>query len=58
MIHTIGRICCDSEGKLNIESVLLEIPEKRNRVRLSFSELASFSLFSGQVFHIVFFIHI
>ncbi|RIA92598.1 DNA polymerase alpha/epsilon subunit B-domain-containing protein [Glomus cerebriforme] len=49
MIHTIGRICCDSEGKLNNESILLEIPEKRNRVKLSLNELESYSLFSGQI---------
>ena len=54
MIHTIGRICCDSEGKLNHESVLLEIPEKRNRIKLLLNELESFSLFSGQVFISVF----
>ncbi|CAI2170340.1 20171_t:CDS:10 [Funneliformis geosporum] len=48
-IHTVGRICCDSEGNLNTESVLLEIPEKRNRLKLSFDGLKSFSLFSGQI---------
>ncbi|CAB4492440.1 uncharacterized protein OCT59_024899 [Rhizophagus irregularis] len=47
--NIIGRICCDSEGKLNDESVLLEIPEKRNRLKLSLNKIESYALFSGQI---------
>eukprot|EP01135_Chromosphaera_perkinsii_P002409 Nk52_evm15s223 gene=Nk52_evmTU15s223 len=48
----VGRICCDSEGKLNDRSVLLEGDlETSNgaRVILDLSEMAAFSLFPGQI---------
>ncbi|CAG8802889.1 15593_t:CDS:2, partial [Gigaspora rosea] len=49
-VITVGRIWCDSEGKLNPESVLLEtLPYfGGNWIKLSLSELLTFSLFPGQ----------
>ena len=48
----VGRICCDSEGRLNERSVLLEGSiELSNgmRTRLDLSKLDSFKIFPGQV---------
>ncbi|CAG8579660.1 16824_t:CDS:10 [Dentiscutata erythropus] len=49
-IITVGRIWCDSEGKLNSESVLLEtLPDfGGNWIKLSLEKLSTFSLFPGQ----------
>ncbi|CAG8441915.1 2519_t:CDS:10 [Ambispora gerdemannii] len=51
-ITTVGRVCCDSEGKLNTGSIVLETSQslgRRRRVRLSLREVQSFSLFPGQI---------
>ncbi|CAG8538593.1 5122_t:CDS:2, partial [Scutellospora calospora] len=50
-ITTVGRIWCDSEGKLNTESVLLEtLPYFGGSwIKLSLNELSTFSLFPGQI---------
>ncbi|KAF0372173.1 DNA polymerase alpha, subunit B [Gigaspora margarita] len=50
-VITVGRIWCDSEGKLNPESVLLEtLPYfGGNWIKLSLNELLTFSLFPGQI---------
>ncbi|XP_071961959.1 DNA polymerase alpha subunit B-like [Antedon mediterranea] len=48
----IGRICCDSNGRLNSSSVLLEgsvDSSSGKRVQVNLSELKEFSLFPGQV---------
>jgi len=48
----VGRICCDSEGRLNERSVLLEGSiELSNgmRTKLDLSKLEGFKLFPGQV---------
>lgn len=48
----VGRICCDSEGRLNERSILLEgSVELSNgmRTKLDLSKLDSFKLFPGQV---------
>lgn len=48
----VGRICCDSEGRLNEHSVMLEgSVELSNgmRTKLDLSKLDSFKLFPGQV---------
>ena len=48
----VGRICCDSEGRLNERSMLLEgSVELSNgmRTKLDLSKLDSFKLFPGQV---------
>lgn len=48
----VGRICCDSEGRLNERSVLLEGSIELSsgmRTRLDLSKLDSFKIFSGQV---------
>lgn len=48
----VGRICCDSEGRLNERSILLEgSVELSNgmRTKLDVSKLDSFKLFPGQV---------
>ena len=47
----VGRICCDSEGKLNDQSVMLEGSMKLSngaRVKLELSKLQAFSFFPGQ----------
>lgn len=47
----VGRICCDSEGKLNDQSVMLEGSMKLSngaRVKLELSKLSAFSFFPGQ----------
>lgn len=48
----VGRICCDSEGRLNERSVLLEGSVQLSngmRTRLDLSKLDSFKIFPGQV---------
>lgn len=47
----LGQICCDSNGKLNAQSVLLEAgPEQGGQqVPVDLSELREYSLFPGQV---------
>lgn len=47
-----GRICCDSQGKLNAKSVLLEGSRSLAgglRVPVDLSQVESYSLFPGQV---------
>ena len=51
----VGRICCDSEGRLNERSILLEgSVELSNgmRTKLDLSRLDSYKLFPGQVCHL------
>ncbi|CAG8456829.1 1626_t:CDS:10 [Paraglomus occultum] len=51
-IKTIGRICCDTEGKLNSQSVVLETSRSLGagcRVSLNLDEVPSFALFPGRV---------
>ena len=47
-----GRICCDSEGRLNEHSLLLEGSVQLSsgmRTKLNVSKLDNFKLFPGQV---------
>lgn len=49
---TCGRICCDSDGKLNASSVLLEETIELSNgqtVPLNLKRLPAYSLFPGQV---------
>nr|XP_020447769.1 DNA polymerase alpha subunit B [Monopterus albus] len=50
-ITVMGQVCCDSNGKLNAQSVLLEAgPEQGGQqVPVDLSELKEYSLFPGQV---------
>uniref|UniRef100_A0A667X4D4 DNA polymerase alpha subunit B n=1 Tax=Myripristis murdjan TaxID=586833 RepID=A0A667X4D4_9TELE len=50
-ITVLGQVCCDSNGKLNAQSVLLEVgPEQGGQqVSVDLSELREYSLFPGQV---------
>ncbi|XP_077388690.1 DNA polymerase alpha subunit B [Festucalex cinctus] len=50
-VSVLGQVCCDSNGKLNAQSVLLEAgPEQGGQqVRVDLSELQEYSLFPGQV---------
>ncbi|XP_051965080.1 DNA polymerase alpha subunit B-like [Xyrauchen texanus] len=50
-ITVLGQICCDSNGKLNAQSVLLEAGQEQGgrQVPVDLSELKEFSLFPGQV---------
>uniref|UniRef100_A0A8D0CFT8 DNA polymerase alpha subunit B n=1 Tax=Scleropages formosus TaxID=113540 RepID=A0A8D0CFT8_SCLFO len=50
-ITVLGQVCCDSNGKLNAQSVLLEAGQDQGgkRVPLDLSELKEYSLFPGQV---------
>lgn len=50
-ITVLGQVCCDSNGKLNAHSVLLEAgPEQGGQqTPLDLSELKEYSLFPGQV---------
>ena len=51
-VPVIGQICCDSNGKLNVQSVLLEGSQELSggtRVKLDLSEVRQFALFPGQV---------
>lgn len=48
----VGRICCDSVGKLNPQSVLLEGSVETSagkRVPLKLTEVNNYSLFPGQI---------
>ena len=47
----LGQVCCDSNGKLNAQSVLLEAGQEHGgrQVRLDLSDLREYSLFPGQV---------
>jgi len=51
-VTVVGRVCCDSIGKLNAKSVLLEGSQESSAGRcipVDLSELKEFSLFPGQV---------
>ena len=51
-VTAIGRVCCDSEGKLNDKSVLLEGSRATSdgaRTRLDLSGPSSYTVFPGQV---------
>uniref|UniRef100_A0A1A8QBU2 DNA polymerase alpha subunit B n=1 Tax=Nothobranchius pienaari TaxID=704102 RepID=A0A1A8QBU2_9TELE len=50
-ISVLGQVCCDSNGKLNAKSVLLEAgPDQGGQqVPVDLSELKEYSLFPGQV---------
>ncbi|KAL9953110.1 hypothetical protein ACROYT_G040470 [Oculina patagonica] len=51
-VSVIGRICCDSNGKLNPQSVILEGSQELSsgqRIKLDLSEMRQFALFPGQV---------
>ena len=51
-VLAVGRVCCDSEGRLNECSVLLEGSMELSggqRVRLDLSKLQNFGVFPGQV---------
>ena len=50
----LGQVCCDSKGKLNAQSVVLEAgPEHgAQQVPVDLSELKEYSLFPGQVRHL------
>ncbi|XP_019739863.1 DNA polymerase alpha subunit B [Hippocampus comes] len=50
-ISVLGQVCCDSNGKLNAQSVLLEAGQEQGgqQVRVDLSELQEYSLFPGQV---------
>ncbi|XP_070819502.1 DNA polymerase alpha subunit B [Chaetodon trifascialis] len=50
-ITVLGQVCCDSNGKLNAQSVLLEAgPEQGGQqVPVDLSELKEYSMFPGQV---------
>lgn len=50
-ITVLGQVCCDSNGKLNVQSVLLEAGQEQGgrQVPVDLSELKEFSLFPGQV---------
>lgn len=50
-VTVLGQICCDGNGKLNAQSVLLEAgPEQGGQqVPVDLSELKEYSLFPGQV---------
>ena len=48
----VGRVVCDSEGKLNEQSILLETSRMLGngmRVRLALQDVPSYSIFPGQV---------
>ena len=49
----MGRICCDSQGKLNAKSVLLEGSRQTSagkQIAVDLSELKKYALFPGQVY--------
>ncbi|MFT7814588.1 DNA polymerase alpha subunit B [Arapaima gigas] len=50
-ITVLGQICCDGNGKLNAQSVLLEAGQDQGgkQVPLDLSELTEYSFFPGQV---------
>lgn len=47
----LGQVCCDGNGKLNAQSVLLEASQEHGarQVPVEVSELKDYSLFPGQV---------
>ena len=48
----VGRLCCDSDGKLNAKSVMLEGSRETSggrRIQLDLSAIERYSLFPGQV---------
>ncbi|KAL2077557.1 hypothetical protein ACEWY4_027061 [Coilia grayii] len=50
-VTVLGQVCCDSNGKLNAQSVLLEAGQDHGgrQVRVDLSDLREYSLFPGQV---------
>ncbi|XP_046490163.1 DNA polymerase alpha subunit B [Neodiprion pinetum] len=51
-IQSYGRICCDSEGKLNTASIMLEGTKHLSsgvRVKLDLGKLDQYSVFPGQI---------
>uniref|UniRef100_A0AAR2JS58 DNA polymerase alpha subunit B n=1 Tax=Pygocentrus nattereri TaxID=42514 RepID=A0AAR2JS58_PYGNA len=50
-VTVLGQVCCDSNGKLNAQSVLLEASQEHGarQVPVDLSELKDYSLFPGQV---------
>ncbi|KAF7695532.1 DNA polymerase alpha subunit B [Silurus meridionalis] len=50
-VSVLGQVCCDSNGKLNAQSVLLEASQEHGarQVPVDLSELKDYSLFPGQV---------
>ncbi|XP_062854567.1 DNA polymerase alpha subunit B isoform X2 [Trichomycterus rosablanca] len=50
-VSVLGQVCCDSNGKLNAQSVLLEASQEHGarQVPVDLSELKEYSLFPGQV---------
>ncbi|XP_030642150.1 DNA polymerase alpha subunit B [Chanos chanos] len=50
-VVVLGQVCCDSNGKLNAHSVLLEAGQEQGgrQVPVDLSELREYSLFPGQV---------
>ena len=48
----VGRLCCDSDGKLNAKSVILEGSRETSggrHIQLDLSAIERYSLFPGQV---------
>lgn len=48
----MGRVCCDSEGRINERSALLEGSARDSlgaRVRMDLSQLGEFRIFPGQI---------
>ena len=48
----IGRVCCDSDGKLNAKSIVLEGSRETSggqHIQLDMSAIERYSLFPGQV---------
>ena len=51
-VTVVGRVCCDSNGKLNAKSVLLEGSVDTSigkNIPVDLSEIKQYSLFPGQV---------
>jgi DNA polymerase alpha subunit B len=51
---SLGRICCDSEGRLNANSLLLQGTQDLSRghaLSLDVSQIKEYSIFPGQVVH-------
>ena len=52
-----GRICCDSVGRMNSKSIVLEGSRETSggqRIQLDLMGLKNYSLFPGQVLHFCF----
>lgn len=50
-VVVVGRVCCEGEGKLNLQSIFLEGSRASSnacRVRLDLSACPEFALFPGQ----------